>query len=238
MPPTKDIFHGVNVARTLRVILTAAASVLLVFGGAIFSPYARALAPSTYIKQTLDAAQGVQREYKVPAAVAMAQSILESGWGDSSLSRTYHNYFGIKCTSQKSPFQQGCVSLQTKEYSASGSTTIVDGFRTYATTADSFSDYGRLLTSLSRYRAAFDHTDDPDQFIRAIAAGGYATDPAYADSVIKIMKQYDLYQYDKLPAAAATADQVSNQTTSTPTPSSTATSPSASPSAQIGRAHV
>lgn len=201
------------------------------FGGAIFSPYARALAPSTYIKQTLDAAQGVQREYKVPAAVAMAQSILESGWGDSSLSRTYHNYFGIKCTSQKSPFQQGCVSLQTKEYSASGSTTIVDGFRTYATTADSFSDYGRLLTSLSRYRAAFDHTDDPDQFIRAIAAGGYATDPAYADSVIKIMKQYDLYQYDKLPAAAATADQVSNQTTSTPTPSSTATSPSASPSA-------
>ncbi|MEA5154255.1 glucosaminidase domain-containing protein [Raineyella sp.] len=188
------------------------------FGGAIFSPYARAVAPSTYIKQTVDAAQGVQREFKVPASVAIAQSILESGWGDSSLAKTYHNYFGIKCTSQKSPFQQGCVSLQTKEYSASGtSSTIVDGFRTYATTADSFADYGRLLSSLSRYRAAFDHTDDPDRFIRDIAAGGYATDPQYADSVIRIMKQYDLYQYDKLPAAAPTADAVADRTTD-PTP--------------------
>ncbi|WOP18232.1 glucosaminidase domain-containing protein [Raineyella sp. LH-20] len=202
------------------------------FGGAIFSPYARALAPSTYIKQTVDAAQGVQREYKVPASVAMAQSILESGWGDSTLSRTYHNYFGIKCTSQKSRFQQGCVSLKTNEYTSSGTTTIVDGFRTYATTADSFSDYGLLLSSLSRYRAAFSHTDDPDQFIRAIAAGGYATDPAYADSVIRIMKQYNLYQYDKLPAPQPTANPVADQTqTPTPTPKPTSATPSPSRSA-------
>ncbi|WP_194793156.1 glucosaminidase domain-containing protein [Raineyella fluvialis] len=194
------------------------ASVLLVFGGAIFSPYARAVAPSTYIKQTVDAAQGVQRQYKVPASVALAQSILESGWGDSSLSRTYHNYFGIKCTSQKSPFQQGCVSLQTKEYSSSGtSMTIVDGFRTYATTADSFSDYGLLLSSLSRYRAAFSHTDDPNQFIRDIAAGGYATDPQYADLVIRIMQQYNLYQYDKISVSPPTAAAVANVTSTAPT---------------------
>lgn len=220
-------------ARTIRVLLTAAASVLLVFGGAIFSPSARALAPSTYIAKTVEAAQGVQRDYKVPASVALAQSILESGWGDSSLSRNYNNYFGIKCTTTQSPYQAGCVSMRTMEYYASGATYITDGFRTYDTALDSFNDYGRLLTSLSRYGNAFKYTENPDQFIREIAQGGYATDPAYADLVIKIMRQYNLYQYDALPAGSKpTAAATTARATPKVTPSASASvvaTPSASP---------
>ena len=220
-------------ARTIRVLLTAAASVLLVFGGAIFSPSARARAPAPYNAKTVAAAQGVQRDYKVPASVALAQSILESGWGDSSLSRDYNNYFGIKCTTTQSPYQAGCVSMRTMEYYASGATYITDGFRTYDTALASFDDYGRLLTSLSRYGNAFKYTANPDQFIREIAQGGYATDPAYADLVIKIMRQYNLYQYDTLPAGTKpTAAATTASATPKVTPShsaSVAAAPSVTP---------
>lgn len=194
------------------------AAVLLVFGGAVFSPSARAVAPSTYISATVEAAQGVQRDYRVPASVAMAQSILESGWGDSSLTRDHNNYFGIKCTAQVSPHQAGCVSLRTMEYYSSGATYITDGFRTYDSALHSFRDYGRLLTSLSRYANAFRYTDNPDQFIREVAQGGYATDPSYADKVIGIMRQYNLYQYNALPVQAAPVALVSTAPATTPTP--------------------
>ena len=46
------------------------------------------------------------------------------------------------------------------------------------------------------YKDAFDHVDDPDRFAKEIAEAGYATDPSYADKLIELMQQYDLYKYD------------------------------------------
>lgn len=154
-----------------------------------------------FIAKVADAAQTNQAIYNVPASVTIAQAILETGWGGSNLSTKYNNYFGIKCTSTASPHQLGCVTLTTTEYypTATGGTQIKASFRTYRTVADSFKDHGRLLSTASRYAAAFAYTQNPDQFIREVRKGGYATDPKYADTIISLMKTYKLYDYNLTP---------------------------------------
>ena len=76
---------------------------------------------------------------------------------------------------------------------------ILAGSRTAATDAvrSRLSEPGgAFLRANSRYAPAFTRTNDPDGFARALQAAGYATDPAYADSLINIMQARNLYQYD------------------------------------------
>ncbi|CEH00093.1 Large surface protein A [Propionibacterium freudenreichii] len=154
-----------------------------------------------YIKWVAGFAQEEQRKYGVPAAVSIAQSIIESGWGQSGLTLVDHNYFGIKCPAYGSPYVSGCTSYSTSEYENGGYVTIQAGFRSYNSAADSFLDHGYFLSlgdptnSANRYYPAFLTTNDQD-FVRAIANAGYATDPTYASKIISIMDRYNLYQYD------------------------------------------
>ncbi|MGY4719344.1 glucosaminidase domain-containing protein [Naumannella huperziae] len=134
----------------------------------------------------------------VPASVIMGQAILESGWGTSALSNWSGNYFGIKCGSTTSPRQNGCVSKETQEfYEPDKPTTEVAEFRSYATARDSFLDHGEFLRETPRYAGAFDHTDDPEEFITEVREAGYATDPKYSEMVISLMRDHDLFRYDK-----------------------------------------
>ena len=71
-------------------------------------------------------------------------------------------------------------------------------FRTYASATDSFRDHGYFLTVNSRYAPAFAYTNDADQFLYQIWKAGYATSPTYVPNVTGLMKQYNLYQYDKI----------------------------------------
>lgn len=155
-----------------------------------------------FISKIVGAAQENQATSLVPASVTMGQAILESGWGKSSLAAKYNNYFGIKCTSTASPYQSGCVTLASTEYVGTPATPKVyySSFRTYSSITNSFKDHSRLLTTASRYAKAFQYTQNPDQFIKEIAAAGYATDPAYANSVISLMNQYSLKQYNLTPS--------------------------------------
>ncbi|CEH02543.1 Large surface protein A [Propionibacterium freudenreichii] len=154
-----------------------------------------------YIRWVAGFAQEEQRRYRVPAAVSIAQSIIESGWGQSSLTAVDNNYFGIKCPAYGSPFVSGCTSYSTSEWVNGGYVTIQAGFRSYNSPGDSFLDHGFFLSlgdpsnSANRYYPAFLTTNDRD-FVRAIAAAGYATDPTYANKIISIMDRYNLYQYD------------------------------------------
>ncbi|MFC2641114.1 MAG: glucosaminidase domain-containing protein, partial [Propionibacterium acidifaciens] len=148
-----------------------------------------------YLRQALPAAVAESQQYGVPVSVALGQSILESGWGGSTLSSRYNNYFGIKC-STSSPYQGGCINMGSGEYLHSSYQIISSSFRTYGSRTDSFLDHGYFLTHNSRYGGAFAHTGDPDRFIREVARAGYATDPNYAQKVINLMNAYDLYQYD------------------------------------------
>lgn len=149
-----------------------------------------------FIKKVAPAAQQAQRVTGVPASVAIAQAALESGWGQSSLTTKYANYFGIKCYGGRGSYAVGCVSVPSREVVKGKSVASVSSFRSYPNATASFDDYGQFLRTNSRYKSAFRYTGNPDQFIRQVVNAGYATDPAYADKVITIMKQNNLYRYN------------------------------------------
>nr|WP_255622024.1 glucosaminidase domain-containing protein [Tessaracoccus sp. OS52] len=147
------------------------------------------------------AAQQNERSTGIPASVTIGQAALETGWGRSKMSKPpINSYFSIKCTKYVSPYQSGCIDIESMEQYANGvEYAQVSPFRTYLTVGDSLLDYGRLLTSNTRYAPAFKYTSNADQFIREIHKAGYATDVDYADKVISIMKRYNLYAYNRQP---------------------------------------
>lgn len=151
--------------------------------------------PDAFIASIAPLAQEGQRRHGVPASVAMAQAIIESGWGTSSLTTEGNAFFGIKCN-DSSEYANGCLIKETKEFENGRWITIRDGFQTYPDAQSSFLDHGDFLAQREHYAPAFNHQDDPDQFIREIHKGGYATAPDYADKIINLMQEYDLYQYN------------------------------------------
>ncbi|WP_296135663.1 glucosaminidase domain-containing protein [uncultured Tessaracoccus sp.] len=181
--------------RALRVWLATLLGVVTLVAAA---PTANASTQTDFIQSLVSAAQENQRTTGIPASVTIGMAALETGWGRSSMAKPPMNtLFNIKCTAKKSPYQKGCSEVPSYEYDSDGGRYLkVSGFRTYANTGDSLKDFGRFLTTLSRYKAAFKYTNDPDRFVREVHRGGYATDPRYTDLVTGIMRSYNLYRYD------------------------------------------
>ncbi|HLT61660.1 MAG TPA: glucosaminidase domain-containing protein [Microlunatus sp.] len=185
--------------RIRQLLLGALLAAGLVTGSVVVGTgTASAQDPAEFIAFAREPAQAGEREFGVPASVAIAQAALESAWGESSLTRDGNAYFGIKCGSDNGPISDRCVEKVTQECNPQGECwDEVALFRGYADATDSFRDHGHFLKSRPRYAAAFEHSDDPDQFIREVHRAGYATDPAYSDKIISLMRKYDLYQYDQ-----------------------------------------
>jgi hypothetical protein len=183
-----------------RVVRAGLAVMVLLAGLGLCSPLPRAHAVDTaaYIAMVAPMAQQASGLYGVPASVTIAQSILESGWGGSTLATQANAYFGIKCNSSYTPYSTGCYTIATQEYDPVTGTyyTVTADFRKYASVNDSILDHGYFLAHSSRYAPAFAYKENPDQFIREVAAAGYATSPTYATSVINIMVRYNLYVFD------------------------------------------
>ena len=149
-----------------------------------------------FIAASVAPAQRAFREYGVPASVTIAQAIIESNWGRSSLAAQDHNFLGIKCSNgNRGPIATGCHTYSTTECGATCGLTTAS-FRSYATVTDSFRDHAVFLASGSRYRNAFNYTTNANQFLFEIWRAGYATDPKYGTLVTSIMAKYGLYRYD------------------------------------------
>lgn len=158
-----------------------------------------AMTPDQFIAAAVPGAQAGWREYGVPASTTIAQAILESGWGRSSLSTNDRNYFGIKCQGTNyGSLATGCHVYNTTECGSTAASCFATSasFRTYATMANSFRDHGNFLRVNSRYKPAFVYTKDANKFIWTVWKAGYATDPNYYTKVTGIMATYNLYQYD------------------------------------------
>lgn len=158
-----------------------------------------ALAPGAVDPEYLTAAEPVARavaeEYGIPASVTAAQSILESGWGESELAVAHRNFFGFKCVSGRpGPIASGCHEYPTTECTPECQPATA-AFRVYPSMKDSFRDYGRLISTSKYYAHALPFADDAKVFIREVAKS-YATDPKYAGKVIRLMDQHDLYRLD------------------------------------------
>lgn len=137
-----------------------------------------------YIAQYSDLAIEQQRKHKVPAAITMAQGILESAAGRSELAVKANNHFGIKCTSD---WQGRTINKDDDKAN--------ECFRRYARVEDSYEDHSLFLLR-KRYESLFAlPIGDYKGWAHGLKACGYATDPKYPEKLIQLI---ELYELDKL----------------------------------------
>jgi hypothetical protein len=163
------------------------------------APISRGLSNAALQRAFLDATARAARagaaRTGVPASVTVAQAILESDWGRSSLAVDANNYFGIKAIGSLG--SDGVVWLPTGEVDADGQAyQTISAFRAYKSLTDSVVDHDRLLGTTSRYAAAMRSSNDPKEFAQQLSEAGYSTDPAYADKLVALMDGYALYRLD------------------------------------------
>lgn len=146
-------------------------------------------APEAFIDELLTPARDAARRTGVPAPLILAQAALETGWGRHRITTEdgadSHNLFGIKAGAD---WRGRTTDVTTHEYIDGQRVRRVERFRVYDSYQDAFADHGRLLTGNDRYAGVL-RAGDTGQAARALQDGGYATDPAYADKLVRLMDQ-------------------------------------------------
>ena len=139
-----------------------------------------------YINKYSDLAVEQMKLHKIPASITLAQGLLESGAGNSQLARKSNNHFGIKCGGS----WRG-LSVRHDDDARN------ECFRAYKHPRESYEDPSDFLKRGARYAFLFklDITDYKG-WARGLKKAGYATDPSYANRLITIIEDYDLYKYD------------------------------------------
>lgn len=130
----------------------------------------------------------------IPASLIIAQAALESAWGTSGLTKKGNNLFGIK---GKGP--AGSCTMQTTEYVKGKPIKVDAAFRAYNNWGESIADHTKLiLGGVSWNKNLYKKVIGVDgkTAAREIQKAGYATDPKYADKLIALMDEFNLYQYD------------------------------------------
>lgn len=147
-----------------------------------------------FIEQIASAVNKYKDGYGIKvASPIIAQAIIESGWGKSSLSAKYHNYFGLKCGSY---WKGKSVNLKTKEeYTAGVLTDIRANFRAYDSMEEGVKGYFDFINT-SRY-ANLKGVTDPETYVRNIKADGYATSSTYVTTIMNCIKSCGLTAYDR-----------------------------------------
>jgi flagellar protein FlgJ len=140
-----------------------------------------------FVRQLLPAAQEASAALGVPPHFLLAHAALETGWGSAMLRRAdgtpTHNLFNIKAGSG---WKGETVAVRTTEYRRGRPQSEVARFRVYPDLQSAFQDYVRLLSTSDRYAAAR-QAKTPEQFAKALARGGYATDPHYAQKLLRVL---------------------------------------------------
>ena len=122
----------------------------------------------------------------------IAQAILESGWGRSTLASEYNNYFGLKCGGA---WNGKSVNMATQEeYEVGVMTDIRDNFRVFDTMEDGVKGYFDFI-NYSRY-SNLKGVTDPEEYCRLIKEDGYATSSTYVDSLVRVIYDNNLTRFD------------------------------------------
>jgi peptidoglycan hydrolase-like protein with peptidoglycan-binding domain len=158
-----------------------------------------ALSPATFVARYGPVARSAGAATGVPPLVTLAQAALESGWGGSAAG---NNFFGVKARAGDSakqlratyevlasPNERNFPQIISVSKRSDGLYTyrVREWFRTYSSAEQSFIQHNQLLRT-ARYSGAFRYAGDPYRFASAIAAAGYATDPAYTSSLHSVMR--------------------------------------------------
>ena len=141
-----------------------------------------------YIEMYSDIAMKEMLRSGVPASITLAQGMLESDNGNSSLAKKSNNHFGIKCHND-----------WTGKKVHHDDDSRHECFRKYKTVYDSYVDHSDFLMNTSRYAFLFDlDVKDYRGWAKGLKKAGYATSRTYADMLIRIIEENDLHRYDLL----------------------------------------
>lgn len=127
-------------------------------------------------------------EHGIPASITLAQGILESGAGKSSLAKEANNHFGIKC---HKGWTGGTYTMDDDKKN--------ECFRKYKSAFESFEDHSLFLTTRGRYGFLFEYkVTNYKKWAHGLKKAGYATNPKYAHLLIKVIEENELYKFDKI----------------------------------------
>lgn len=141
------------------------------------------------------------REYNFKiVSLPISQSAIESGWMKSSLAYKYNNLLGRKWA-KNNVITKKYITLKTQEWNGSAYETIYSKFCIYENIKDCFKDYMWLLHNLrlKNGRLRYQRVLDSKDYLEAtenIRLCGYATSPTYTQTLIKVIEQFNLNQYD------------------------------------------
>ncbi|MCO6533264.1 glycoside hydrolase family 73 protein [Lactobacillus sp.] len=149
-----------------------------------------------FIREIGPIAKEVDREFELLPSITIAQACLESDYGKSSLSQKYNNLFGVKGTNPNTS-----AVLTTKEYVKGKWIVVKARFQIYDSYEASIRAHARLFQkgttwNKQQYKHVLTAKDYRKQ-AHALVQDGYATDPNYADKLIKLIEQYHLDRFDK-----------------------------------------
>lgn len=143
-----------------------------------------------FVRKFLPHAEAAARELGVDPQALLAQAALETGWGKSvpckANGECSFNLFGIKATGR---WNGESLSVPTIEFEEGIAVRKAERFRAYSSAADSFQDYASLIRNNPRYESALGTGSDVASFASALQQGGYATDPSYADKIVRIARE-------------------------------------------------
>lgn len=145
----------------------------------------RIISRSEYISTWKFVAIEQMKLHGIPASITMAQGILESGNGNSKLAKEGKNHFGIKCHGWEG--EKMYLDDDTKD----------ECFRVYADAKDSYLDHSEFLKKYKRYEFLFTYkSTDYKSWAKGLKDAGYATNPRYAENLIKLIEEENLYELD------------------------------------------
>jgi len=170
----------------MRNIATLLLIVFIAFGYSANTLAQKKITSEEYIKKYQGLAISQMKKYGVPASIILAQGLLESGSGNSTLAVKANNHFGIKC------HKTWTGPRIYHDDDAKG-----ECFRKYRSPEKSYHDHSEFLRGARRYAFLFDlNPTDYKGWARGLKKAGYATDPQYPQKLIRIIEEYKLYTLD------------------------------------------
>lgn len=135
-----------------------------------------------------EAAKKAEGSSGIPASFMVAQAAHETGWGKQAIrmadGSNSFNLFGIKAGAH---WKGATAKVVTTEYVDGQARKLTQTFRAYSSYDESFADYARLMKTNPRYREVVASADNAHAFAQGLQRAGYATDPAYADKLGRVI---------------------------------------------------
>jgi len=161
-----------------------------------------------YISEYSPIAESEMMRVGIPASIKLAQGLLESNWGRSTLATKANNHFGIKCGSS---WQGKEMYREDDDYTSSGKL-MQSCFRAYDSAFESYMAHSDFLLR-KRYAPLFElSTLDYKAWAHGLKKAGYATDPNYPKKLIQIIEKYELHKLDSEMNPAFIEEVVVNET--------------------------